>query len=134
MNAKMRESNLRLEKELLELRKEVADCQTNVAKIWHFLSSKGEALHGLSKLSTGSIPLLRYPQPLSYQDSASALPESTVAAAPSPISATSNISSNSSNLHLGSLLLDSPQTRPATLPVSGPSRIVRALQAEGTSF
>ena len=130
----MQESNLRLEKELLELRKEVADCRTNVAKIWDFLSSKGEVLHGLSKLSTGSIPSLRYPQPVSFQESASGVPESTVAAAPSPISATSNVSSSSSNFHLGSLMLDSPHSQLATLPVAGPSRIGRAPQAQGTLF
>lgn len=134
MNTKMQEIHPKLEKEVVELRKEVAECRTTVANIWDFLSSRGDALHGLPKLSTGSIPLLLNPQQLSFQDTASAVPESTVAPAPSPISATSNISSSSSNLHLGLLMLDSPHTRPVTLPVAGSSRVGRAPQAQGTSL
>ncbi|KAF8262887.1 hypothetical protein EI94DRAFT_1742248 [Lactarius quietus] len=68
------------------------------------------------------------PPPPAFQEASAAS-----AAAPSPMSLTSNVSSGSS-MYIASLTLDSPQTRLAGLPVVGPSGIRQEharLQAPG---
>jgi hypothetical protein len=52
---------------------------------------------------------------------ASALGEEAASMPPSASSHISNVSSASSNLHFGSLMIDSPTTHPTSLPLTGPS-------------
>ena len=125
MSVKMDKFHITQEQEIAKLRKEVAECHATINNIWEYMCRKGEAISGLSHLSTGTLPPLRYPPPPTFQDNA-----------PSPVSAVSNISSTSSGLPVvGTLNLDSPGTRTAALPVAGPSRVGRErTQVQGTSF
>ena len=113
------------EQEIVKLRKEVVECHATINNIWEYMCHKGEAISGLSHLSTRTLPPLRYPLPPTIPD-----------AAPSPVSAVSNISSTLSGLPVvGTLNLDSPGTRTAALPVAGPSRVGRErTQVHSTLF
>lgn len=122
LTATMQAVHISLQNEISELRKEVADCRKEVARLGERMPAQSER-PGLPGVSTAGIPSLRYPQPLPVQQNTFAFPESGAPAAPSPISATSNISSSSSSFHLSSLALDSPQTRVTGLPVAGPSGV-----------
>ena len=112
-----------LETEVAQLRKEVAECRAIIKNIWDYISRKGEAINELSQLSIKSISLLHYPLVPTFRGSASAGGEITMAAASSPIVAPSNVSSTSSGVPIGTLMLDSPRTRVAALPVVCPSPI-----------
>ena len=113
------------EQEIAKFQKEVAECHVTINNIWEYMCCKGEAISGLSHLSTGTLPPLRYPPTSTFQDTA-----------PSPVSATSNISSTSSGLPIVSTLnLDSPGTQTGALPVAVPSRVGRErTQVQGMSF
>ena len=125
MSAKMDKFHTNQEQEIAKLRKEVAECHTTINNIWEYMCHKGEAISGLSHLSTGTLPPLCYPPPPTIPD-----------AAPSPVSTVSNISSTSSSLPVvGTLNLDSPGTRTVALPVAGPSRVRwERTQVHGMSF
>ena len=109
-----------LEANMSGLRSEVSDCWMNVAAISNFFSGQGEMMHGRSIPSGMNLPSLRVPPPPPFQDG--------TAVAPSPSSAISNISSNSSTFHIGGLMLDSPHSRSIGLPVAGPSGVGRERQ------
>lgn len=127
----MQDLRVELQKEITELRREVMDCRSNIAVIRDIISGQGEMLRGRSTSSNASLPLLRVPPVPSFQESASEVLENPVVA-PSPSSAISNISSDSSAFHIGGLMLDSPQTWPTGLPIAGPSGIGRERhQAQG---
>ena len=125
MSAKMDKFHINQEQEIAKLRKEVAECHATINNIWEYMCRKGEAISGLSHLSTGMLPPLHYPPPSTFQDTA-----------PSLVSATSNISSTSSGLPIVSTLnLDSPRTRTGALPVAVPSHVGQeCTQVQGTSF
>lgn len=57
----MDEVHMNLEKEVTQLRKEVAECQAIINNIWDYISRKGELIHELPQLSTESLSPLRYP-------------------------------------------------------------------------
>ena len=50
-----------LEKEVTQLRKEVAECRAIIKNIWDCISRKGELIHELPQLSTESLSPLRCP-------------------------------------------------------------------------
>jgi hypothetical protein len=109
-----------LQKDLMDVQKEVSNSWKEVAKLCNYLSGQDEIPCQPSSVCQ---PVIHVPETPAIPESASSTSAAleTNAPAQSPSSAISNVSSSSSSFHINSLLLNSPHTQPTGLPVAGPS-------------